>query len=165
MEGSEQLLTIAEIGAAYAGFTAVVGVLTASNRRHRTRLGFWIMFEFALATIFFSLLPFIFFNFGAEAITVWSLSSLTMAVFFIMHIFIVGRRHILPAVARGEYMKQAPYIFGPILFVTGIVQLLNTFGIFFERSYAAYFLGLVLFLVMASVSFVGLLIDIWATDD
>jgi hypothetical protein len=41
------------------------------------------------------------------------------------------------------------------------IQVANTSEIFVETSYAAYFLSLILFLLLAFVNFVLLLVEVW----
>ena len=83
-----------------------------------------------------------------------------MAAFFPIHLMIAGK-FVLVAIERGEMSKYGPRILVPIFCIVFVLQILNTFGIGFETSYAIYFLGLVLFLVVAFVNFVFLLIEIW----
>jgi hypothetical protein len=42
---------------------------------------------------------------------------------------------------------------------------LNALGVGFHRSYAAYFNGLLLFLLLAAVNFVLLLAAVWSAND
>ena len=164
MEGSDQLLTIAEIGAAFAGFTAIVGVLASSYRGNLgSKVSFWIMFEFSLATIFFSLLPFALSNFGTKPHIVWATSSSILALFLVAHVLIAGR-FVMAAVARGELSKYSPRVFIPTFTVVFTIQILNAMNVFFDRSFAAFSLGLLLFLLMASVNFVFLLVGVWSIE-
>jgi hypothetical protein len=95
VEGTEQLLTIAEIGATFAGFTGVIGVLgrTPGNAVPAvTRARFWLMIEFSIAAIFFALIPFAVFNFTEPSEgAVWTISSAIMAAFVVAHMFLGGR--------------------------------------------------------------------------
>ena len=161
MEISDQLLTLAEVGAAFAGFTAIAGVL-ASNTKDRlgSQVSFWLMIEFSFLMILFALAPFIFFNFGLAGSTVWMICSLLMAVFFPLHIAIAGK-YVIAAIERGELSKYGPRILLPLFVIVFIIQVMNAFEVGFERTYAAYFLGLILFLILAFVNFVILLLEIW----
>ncbi len=50
------------------------------------------MIESSLATLLFSLLPFIVFHLAFEATVVWGASSGTMALFLVVHTIIVGQK-------------------------------------------------------------------------
>ncbi|MFT7244211.1 MAG: hypothetical protein ACI82A_001561 [Candidatus Azotimanducaceae bacterium] len=161
MEISDQLLTLAEVGSAFAGFTAIAGVLARSSKdRLGSQVSFWLMIEFSFALILFSLMPFVFFNFGFAEPTIWLVCSLLMVVFFPLHVAFAGK-YVLAAVERGELSKYGPRVIVPLFLTVFVIQVLNVFEIYFERSYAAYFLGLILFLMLAFVNFILLLVEIW----
>ena len=160
----DQLLTIAEMGAAFAGFTAIAGVLASDSRaRAKAKINFWIMIEFSFALIAFSLLPIVLFNFELSDATVWKISSTLMAVFIPVHLLTVGRLIIFPAVQRGEFDRRAPWIFVPLFAIIFLVQASNGFGIGFEHTFPAYFLGLTFFILLVFTNFVGLLAEFWTT--
>ena len=164
MEGSDQLLTVAEIGATLAGFTAIVGIFSRSGQRNEgTRLFFWLMIEFSFATIFFCVMPLVLWNFGLEARPVWGSSSAAMAAFIGVHM--VGTGAVLRrGFARGQLPRLGPFIVGPLLVAVLIVQCLNAISIGFNRTYAAYFLGLVLFLGIALTNFALLVTKFWESS-
>jgi hypothetical protein len=161
----DQLLTIAEMGAAFAGFTAIAGVLANEIRkRHQAKVNFWIMIEFSFALVTFSVIPIVLFNFDLMESTVWSVSSAAMALFIPVHLATVGRMLILPAVESGEMKAAWPRLFLPLFFIVFLVQGLNTIGVFFEQTYAAYFLGLTFFILLVFTNFGSLLAQIWAEE-
>jgi hypothetical protein len=160
-EAGEQLLTLAEIGATFMGFTAIAGVLaTSTQRKVGSRINFWLMIEFSFAMVFFSILPFVFFNFDLPTRTIWAISSILVASFIPVHLLIVSR-FILHAIEMGEFNRHAVKFVFPLFIAIFVIQVLNASGIFFEQSYAAYFLGLVFFLLLAFVNFTFLLMEIW----
>ena len=161
MDASDQLLTVAGIGATLAGFTAIVGIFSTSGQRSEgTRLFFWLMIEFSFATIFFCLLPLVLSNFGLSSHTVWGTSSATMVAFITVHL--VGIRAVLRrGFARGQIPRLSPFIVGPLFLVVLAVQGLNAIGVAFDRTYAAYFLGIVLFLGIALSNFSYLVTKFW----
>ena len=168
MEGTEQLLTIAEIGAAFAGFTGVIGVLGRSPGAAvaaTVRARFWLMIEFSIATIFFALIPFAIFNFTAPSeVLVWTISSAVMAVFVVVHMILGGRWSTrgLPAEA---WPRWEPRIAVLMFALVALNQTLNALGLGFGRSYAAFFNGLLLFLLIAATNFVALMAALWSDDD
>lgn len=164
MEGSDQLLTVAEIGATLAGFTAIVGIFSRSGQRSEgTRLFFWLMIEFSFATIFFCVLPLVLSNFGVAPGTVWGASSAAMAAFLVLHV--MGVRAVLRSgFAKGQLPRFGPALMGPLFAVLFVVQGLNALSFGFDRSYAAYFLGLVLFLGVAMTNFALLVTKFWESS-
>ena len=162
MEPVDQLLTIAEIGAAFAGFTAIAGVvLVNAEVKVRSQINFWIMIEFSFALIIFSLIPVVLFNLNVSEPAVWSLSSASMALFIPAHIFGVGARFIMPAIRRGEFTATGPWGFVPLFLLVFSVQSANALGVGFEKSFGAYFLGLSTFILLVFTNFVSLLRQIW----
>jgi hypothetical protein len=164
MEGSDQLLTVAEIGATLAGFTAIVGIFGRSGRRSEgTRLFFWLMIEFSFAMILFCVLPLVLSNFGVDARVVWSLCSTAMATFIVVHLMSM-RAVLRSGFARGQLPRFGPLVVTPLFSVVFVVQVLNALAVGFERTYAAYFLGLVLFLGIALTNFALLVTKFWESS-
>lgn len=162
----DQLLTIAELGATFAGFTAIAGIFARNVRdRTATKLNFWIMIEFCFFTILFALIPIALMNFDLSASKVWMISSACMAVFIPLHLVFVGRRYIQPAAERGEFDARGPKVMVPLFAVVFLVQVSNAVGIGFQQSYAAYFLGLVFFIILVFANFASVLRQIWLEDD
>lgn len=56
-------------------------------------------------------------------------------------------------------------VVAPLFAVTFIIQVMNAAGVVFDRTYAAFFLGLVLFLLIAFGNFVLLLNHLWLAGD
>lgn len=168
MEGTDQLLTIAEIGAAFAGFTGVIGALgrtPGAGIPAATRARFWLMIEFSIATIFFALIPFAIFNFTApsEAL-VWPISSAVMAIFIVVHM-IVGKRWSTRDLTPREWPRWEPWVAMVLFSIVALNQSLNALGLGFGRPYAAFFNGLLLFLFIAATNFVALMAALWSDDD
>ena len=117
MEGSDQLLTVAEIGATLAGFTAIVGIFSRSGQRSEgTRLFFWLMIEFSFATIFFCVLPLILSNFGVASRAIWGASSAAMSVFIVAHLVTLSTV-LSGGFAEGQIPRLNPLIVGPLFLV------------------------------------------------
>jgi len=83
VDQSELLLTLAQIGMAFAGFAGLVSLLGRPDPRASTRLNeirFRSMVELALTLAAFALLPFVPAEFGLPAAVSWRLSSSGYAV-------------------------------------------------------------------------------------
>ena len=165
MEGAEQLLTISEIGAAFAGFTGVIGVLgrtpgTPVSAETRARL--WLMVEFSIATIFFGLIPFAFYNANEpnEAL-VWAASSIWMIVFIVIHM-IVGGRWSSRIVAPGTWPRWEPRVAIAGFVLIAAIHAANVLGLWGEPAFRSYFVGLLMFLLIAAFNFVALLAALWS---
>ncbi len=160
MQGSDVLLTICEVSIAYAGFTSVVGVLGQRSggvwdREDSFRL--WLMIESSLATLFFSLMPFVLHYFAFSDRAVWGVCSSAMAMFLVAHMLVVSPR-VRALVRSGHWStKRFEPLIGVFVFATFVVQSMNVLALGFDRSFAAYLLGLILFLGLGSMHFVALL--------
>jgi hypothetical protein len=161
----DQLFTMAEIGAAFMGFTAIVGVVVrAVGRSALPKINFWFLMEFSLASIFFSLLPVGILNFAVEPKTVWTICSSIAAVFMIVHLSLVAR-HVGPAIqAAGGIFLWGPRIVPALIGTVTIIQILNATGVYFHQDYPAYFITLVWFLLVASINLIMLLAQVWSQD-
>lgn len=161
----DQLLTVAEIGAAFAGFTAIAGaIIRDSTVRTRSQLYFWIMIEFSFALIFFSLLPVVLFNIELAENVVWISSSAVMAAFIPCHLFGVGAKYIMPAIQKGEFTTRGPWIFVPLFLIVFSVQSANVVGVGIGHTFGAYFLGLAAFVLLVFSNFISLLIQVWTPE-
>ena len=83
-----------------------------------------------------------------------------MAGFMLAHGTIIGRL-LRRGFAKGHMPRISPKIIGPLFVLVLAVQLLNATAMVFDRSYAAYFLGLVLFLGIALTDFAFLVTKLW----
>lgn len=164
MQGSDQLTAIAEVGVALAGFTGVIGALGMRDHTslsEAARLQVWLMLEFSLGTVFFSLLPFAPANFGAADSLIWSISSGVMAVFMLVHFMIVGPR-------IRELNRRDAWIGGVVSKLTlamvvslFLIQGLNTVDWLFAPSYGPYYVGLLMFVCLAAGNFIALMSAVW----
>ena len=123
------------------------------------------MIESSLATLLFSLLPFIVFHLAIEATVVWGASSGTMALFLVVHTIIVGQK-LRTLDAQDEWSTwRFESLVGALIMSTVVIQSLNVLRIGFDRSLGAYLLGLILLLGLASMHFVALLVAVHASSN
>lgn len=161
MEGSDVLLAISEISIAFAGFTSIVGVFghrVGERWSPENSLRLWLMIESSIATLFFSLLPFVLHHLSFGEAIVWGVSSGTMTAFLLLHSAVVGRK--LRSLYRADQWstRHLESLVGGFIFATIVVQSLNVLGVGFHRSLGAYLLGLILLLSLASMHFVALIV-------
>jgi hypothetical protein len=156
---TEVLLTLAEISVAFAGFSSVVAIFqqTASPDGDAFDLfRFWVMLEFSLAALFFSLLPLLLHFLGLSDAAVWSVSGAALIAFLVGHgvftrrLIRRGQPQVVASLTRGLSIS------GGVVFLTIVVsQALNLAGVL-GRSFGPYLLGLLLLLLGAGVNFVRL---------
>ena len=152
MDAEETLLTLAELAVALAGFS---GVVTAFQTRGRPWSRFdsgrlWNMLRFALALLFFSLLPLVWLAAGESP---WVACSALLGVTAAAQA-VVSASH---AVRRppGTHPYVATFMAAGGL-ISAIVLSLNTLGVLFLQSFTGYFIGLFWLLIASSVFFVRL---------
>jgi hypothetical protein len=161
VEGSDVLLAITEVSIAFAGFTSIVGVIghrMGEPWSPENSLRLWLMIESSLASLFFSLLPFVLHYLSFREAMVWGVSSGTMTAFLLLHSAVVGRKLRTLYVSDQWSTRRIESLVGALIFATIAVQSLNVLGIGFHRNLGAYLLGLILLLALASMHFVALLI-------
>jgi hypothetical protein len=124
------------------------------------------MISYSLLAVFLSLFPFVTAYSGLDESTIWTISSSVMILVTTVHFIAaaaLSRRilgaDILRRVSRGDSSVLNPQfvlflLFGSVLSVT--VQSLNILGVVFGRSFTAYFIGLLWYLVASALFFVRL---------
>jgi hypothetical protein len=118
------------------------------------------MIESSIATLFFSLPPFVFHYLSFSEAMVWGVSSGTITAFLLLHGVVVGRILRMLYSADQWSTRRFESVIGAFIFATVLVQALNVLGIGFHRSFGAYLLGLILLLGLASMHFVALLVAV-----
>ena len=111
------LLTVAEIGAAFVGFSLLVSALRSS----RTSARFSMMrdvAEISLYVIAAAVAPYVLASFGLAADLVWRLASMMLAL-----AWIVGS---MLSVGRLRRMRKAPWLLSPSLNI--VLSILNLSG-------------------------------------
>lgn len=167
MQGADQLLGVAEVGVALAGFTGIISVLGLRDSREFSeakQMQAWLMLEFGLGTVFFSLLPFVPANLGASEALIWFISSGTMAMFLAVHLVLISPK-ILDMVKRGAWVMGASSRIDLALICTAlIVQVVNLTAFLGPQSYGSYYLGVFIFVCLAADNFYSLMRGIWSQD-
>jgi len=161
MEEAETLRTVAAVGISLAGFTGIVSVL---GRRAR---GDWSPIEFArmrllleasLGAVFFALILILLEMAVPAPRTAWRLSNAFLAAFHLSIIVHFFRRALMTAASNlpaSERRVVYPLGFAGLSIIAA--QLLACAGVIAEVA-LPYFLGLIWLLLIASVTFVYLLL-------
>jgi hypothetical protein len=156
---TDVLLTFAEIAVAFAGFSSIVAIFQKSstvNSRFFDVFRFWVMLEFSLAAVFFSLLPLPLGFLGVPPAAVWSISGSALILFIVAHgVFTAklirrGEPAVISSLTR-PLSLVANIAFGLII----LSQILNLSGVL-GRSFGPYLAGLFLLLFGAGLNFVRL---------
>ncbi len=166
MEPSDALLTISELSIAIVGFAGIVTVLQPAETRHleQNRFRLRLMMELALASLVFSLLPLaLLYGQGSNELS-WSIASAVLAIAVPAYIIyqrarqrrITGPEPVPSAGFRGFVQVGSGFV--------TLVQLLNTVGVVFHRSFTAYFIGLAWLLVLSAILFVRIIFYSGAFD-
>ncbi len=159
MDGTDALLTIAEVAVAFAGFASVV---TAFRRRDDGSwsppdvVRFQLMIAASLSAVLFALLPFAFAFFDVAEAKIWSASSAILAAYLLLLSALVVRR----AVRLTTMGALSPFVSWPFLAGDAAVLALlalNAAGAGPRPGLGPYFLGLLYLLILSGVSFARLM--------
>ena len=166
MEPSDALLTISELSVAIVGFAGIVTVLQPAETRQlaQNRFRLRLMMEFALASLVFSLLPLaLLYGHGSNELS-WSIASAALVIAVPAYVIYQRARH--GRIAGPEPVSSAVFR-GFVVVGSGLatlVQLLNTVGVVFHRSFTGYFIGLAWLLVLSTIFFVRIIFYSGAFD-
>ena len=159
IDPSEVLLTFAEVSVAFAGFASVVAIF----QRNRVGSGdefdafrFWVMLEFSLAALLFSLLPFVLRSMGIDGGALWSTGGGGLILFVVVHTVLSTRlRWQGNPIVLGSLTPAMSAVAFAAFSIIVAVQTLNIVGVF-GRSFGGYLAGVFVLLFGASVNFVRL---------
>jgi hypothetical protein len=157
MEGSEYLLTSAEIGVALAGFAALVIVVrqrAADELSYGDRIAVASLIERGLMAALFSFLPLLLLGLGLAAGVVWFCASGTLSIYM----FSLAWRS---AANRKRDPQTSELVLRP-LYITlttiglamAVVQAAHSIGVGIQQSVWWYLLGLTWLLTAAGYIFV-----------
>ena len=158
----DQLIAIAQIAVALAGFAGVVATFHLRGPDSITRPSFIrlrIMIELSLCVCMFSLLPMAIYNFGARDATVWAIANSTLALFSLFYLALVISRWSRGLYGKGKLSKKVVYPSGTVAFALYLVLVLVSFGaIKFHKPFSVYVFILFFDLGLACLMFARLVI-------
>lgn len=151
-EQTSVLLSLAQLGVAFAGFAAIVVLFGRDGGRwkgHHRVDRFHGMVVHALVAVLFCLLPLIIDAFTAKPDSIWRIGSALLGVEIVAHTTGVLRM----ATTIGGFARR----FVAFGYVVAAMQFANVAGIGLERAFDAYLLGVVWHVVMSGALFLMLI--------
>ncbi len=157
MEGSDELLTIAELAVGLAGIAGLVVAFTHHGSLFPTdRYRFIVLFSQALFVAILAFVPFGFHHAGKVGPALWSASSGVMVVLWVCSAWWVGV-HLRP-----DSLPDLPKAFlvalvGPAIFSL-LLQIANFVGWPMESGVLPYLVGLLIWLSVPALLFAALVL-------
>ncbi len=166
MDKAQQLLTITQVAIAIAGFAGIIATFQFKGNvkiRRGNALGLAMIVNTGLVGAFFSILPFILFNFGLNDSLVWTISSSLMSLNYILFYL-----YVVTHLKKFKVNKTANKVRVSFMMIIGILVLimniLNSFNVVFKREFGPFFMSLVFPLFIVGFMFSHLLLaPIWRT--
>ena len=154
MMGAEALLTIAEIGVAFAGFATVASALLQRSDKKwaaEDAMRFQQLIFASLAVLFYSLLPFAMDLFGVPETLNWRVCSGLLGL-VTTGASVGAARRTLSLVSGGKLSATVAATSFLLLLVATTFQVLNAVSIGFSGEVAPYFAGLLCLLALAGIA-------------
>jgi len=154
----DALLTIAEIGLVFAGFTSLIAVVRGPGRgqwRPIEWIAMWLMVGWSLASLFFSLLPVLLFHYGVSPAVLWAISSGALGLFILGFVSVMLRR--LRRTHAKPMLPRAGRVFQFLVPLVIAVQLLAALDLLVPRGPATYLFGVIALLAFAVFPFIAFL--------
>ena len=153
-----ELDTIAVVAITLAALTSILAALRGGHWHEwapRFRLGFWMLVQYSLGALGFSLLPSLLRDFGYMS---WTGAVAALALFQVGSALHFLRRHIL--LERSGFGSQSRMLWivgSSIMFVTSILLAWSLFGGLGGPTYYLYHFGVAVCLLASLGAFVGFL--------
>jgi len=156
--GADVLLTTAELSLALGGFGSVVAAFMGNRKQWEPMevVRFRALIVISLTAALVALIPFPLFHGGLKASALWTVASTVVVViltFVLIGMLVYARA---PMVTHGSRLWSFTAIFIAILAVA--INVLNAVGMGFASSFAGYFSGLLLMLILAGLYFIRLIV-------
>jgi hypothetical protein len=139
MESTDVLIGLAQVSVAIVGFSGLIHIFRPDPHQWAARRSaLSANIKLAAGAVTFAVLPVPFVESGVQSEYTWGICSLFFGVasasIFGWHIFDLRRR-----MSGGEYFYiPATVPFSMVMAIVTVILLLNSFGVFFERSYTVY---------------------------
>ena len=159
VDAADQLLTLAEISVALAGFAGIIAsfqLRAEENITHGTLLALSTIVYLSLGAAFFAGFPLLLINFGLPDEVVWTWSSLLAGVNQIVVTAVFWKRANFSNLTAGA--KLVYYLIFIVAPLTGIANLMNAAGIVFNKEFGPFFAMYILNLGIVCVNFARLML-------
>ena len=159
MDAADQLLTLAEISIALAGFSGVIATFQFEKKAHLSRghvISLSLIVIISLAAAFCSVLSLVLLNFGFGEPAVWTISSVINAVFWLSGVVYTIRNMHMDTVPLPTRILFS-FLIG-LAILASIANFLNAFGIIFNREFGPFFATFLLGFFVVLYSFSRLLL-------
>lgn len=159
MDAANQLLTLAEISIALAGFSGIIATFQFEEKNYISRghvLSLTVIVGISLAAAFCAVLPLALFNFGFDEPVVWSISSFVGGVLWLSGSVLTIRNLSIRTVKLPT--KVLIYVFTALAASAAIANFLNTAGIVFDREFGPYFAAFIFGFCLVLYNFSRLLL-------
>ena len=157
----ETLATLGEIGIALTGFSGVVAVLGQRGRGEWSTpdwLRFSMLLGYSLGSVFFAFLPALLLALGASTAATWALASLILAAFVVgSYVLVIRRVFALGEIADEQFPRTVGLTVGVLMVPIVCLLVLNAAGVFFDREFGPFLLGVIALVAAASFQFYRLL--------
>ncbi len=155
MDARDELLTIAEIAIALAGFAGVVAVFIQRDggQHPADRIRFLGVFSIAFLAVLLAFWPVALTHAGLESTRLWRIASLGMAAMWFLNVapmpYVMRelRRHI-------EVRTFSLVLLWLPAFANLAIQLLNVAGWLWSPGFVAYLVGLLVYIYSSGILFV-----------
>jgi hypothetical protein len=153
-----ELDTLAELSLALIGFSALIAMFRGGSVHTwepRPRVGFWIIVSYSLGALVFALLPSILRDLNVDS---WALPVALLALFHLITMSLLLRRHLRLNSAGHPTPNPLLWVIGALMgFGTSALLFVGMAGGLGGPTYRLYHVGVASCLLVASVSFVGVL--------
>ena len=153
-----ELDTLAELSLALIGFSALIAMFrggSVDTWEPRPRIGFWIIIVYGLGALAFALLPSILRGLNVDS---WVLSLALLALFHFTTMSVLLRRHLRLNSAGHPTTNPLLWMIASLMgFGTSALLIVGIAGGLGGPSYRLYHVGVVSCVLIASLSFVGVL--------
>jgi len=140
MDAANQLLTLAEISIALAGFSGIIATFQFEQKAYISRghvLSLSVIVIISLAAAFCSVLPLALLNFGFKEPTVWSISSFVGGSFWLSGLIFTIRNMRMETVTFPTRILFSTFL--ALVALASMANFLNAFGIIFDQEFGPYF--------------------------
>ncbi len=159
MEHTDVLQTMAEVAAGFAGFTAILlAVLSRDTSLLALRIGIIHFLQLSLGVVLLALIPSVLASLTDNVDAIWRLSNGIQGVYHLYLLWwILSKKHLSVG-----HSQMGPGLTGFLAlcgFGIALTNLCVAAGLFSELAAFAFLFGLLWYLGMALVNFVGILLS------